>query len=58
MRLHYSLVKGAKIKQTTDKVLHPRQDEPISFWDTSTNPATLATTLNEVGRVFSECLSS
>ena len=56
-RLHYSLVRGSKIKRAIDKVLNPTQDEPVHLWDNSTNPPTLVSEPEKVGAVFSECLS-
>ena len=55
-QLHYSLVKGSKIKQAIERALKPCQKSPIQLWDKSTDPPRLATDPEHVGRVFSECL--
>ena len=56
--LHCPLVKGAKTKKTIDKVLNPRQAEPISPLDDSKSPTTPVTEPEEVGSVFPTCASS
>ena len=56
-QLHYSLVRGSKIKQTIDRALKPCQKSPRQLWDKSTDPPRLVTNAEHVGRVFSECLS-
>ena len=56
-QVHYSMVRGSKIKQAIQRALNPCQRSPIQVWDKSTDPPKLATDPEHVGRVFSESLS-
>ena len=56
-RLHYSMVRGNKLKRAIDQALNPRHRAPIHLWDHSTQPPTLVSEPSKVGDVFSRCLT-
>ena len=57
-KLHYSLVRGCKIKKAVEQALNPRIHTPIHLWDPSLDPPRLVTDPSDVGRVFSECFEN
>ena len=56
-KLHYTLVKGAKIKSAINKALNHTQTAPIHILDRSTGPPVLETNPSKVGKLLSNCLS-
>ena len=56
-KLHYALVKGAKIKSAINKALNPTQTAPIHILDRSADPPVIETNPSRVGKRFSNCLS-
>ena len=54
-QLHYSLVRGCKIKRAVEQALNLRVHTPINLSDPSFNRPRLVTGPSDVRRVFSEC---
>ena len=56
-KLHYALVKGAKIKSAINKAPNSTQTAPIHILDRSADPPVIETNPSGVGKPFSNCLS-